>query len=193
MEVAPSLHVIGVAPFRNCTVPVGLVPPSGANGKLFGSTSAVKVTGSPSSEGEPLEVTVVVVPYKSICVAVLSVAPTTFGSSVSTLAKLLPETVPWFSTRGGLSSVRFAGLFTVTWKLIVTLPPAGNVPILAVTVSPDIGAGAAGALRVASFVSVAYCALSPDSSSRVEFRVASFEVGGWCVLISDFWALTSEL
>ena len=57
------------------------------------------------------------------------------GSVVLTLLKLLPDNDPWFRMRDAPTVV---GLSTVTRNLIVTLLPAGSVPIvIGPTVPPD--------------------------------------------------------
>ena len=61
-----------------------------------------------------------------ICVTVGFAVPATSGSSVNTFAKLLPLTVPCSVT---LSTPAATGLFTVASNLIVTLLPAGSVPM----------------------------------------------------------------
>src|SRR5438105_12103106 len=53
-------------------------------------------------------------------------APPTDGSSVSTLLKLLPETVPWFETCAVV--LLGHGLLTVTRNLMMMLLLAGSVP-----------------------------------------------------------------
>src|SRR5262245_10164706 len=70
-------------------------------------------------------------------VQVGSVAPPTVGSSVMTLLKLLPETVPGLQT---LITPAGTGLLPVTWNIIVMLLPAGRVPRAWLIVSPDWGA-----------------------------------------------------
>src|SRR6266568_2926231 len=79
---------------------------------------------------EPFQVAVT-----SIKVTVGSLAPPTLGSSVRTLAKLLPETVPCV-----LTCLSSGGVFTVAEYLIVMLFVAGKVPIVTLTNSPDCGA-----------------------------------------------------
>src|SRR5205814_9939112 len=71
----------------------------------------------------------------SIKVTVGSLAPPTLGSSVRTLAKLPPETVPCVET-----CLARGGVFTVAEYLIVMLFVAGKVPIVTLTNSPDCGA-----------------------------------------------------
>src|SRR5262245_4979190 len=153
--VLPSLQVMGVALSRNCTVPVGV--PGVPAGEPVGlkDTVAVKVTGSPWKDGEPLVWTAVVVLKRSACVSVGSLAPPTAGSSVFglpvdtplTSVKLLPNTRPWLLTRGGFNELRPGRLFSVTLKTIVRLLPTGSVkpdpPLSTVTVSPPGGGTAA--------------------------------------------------
>src|ERR1051325_8078143 len=83
---------------------------STASGGLFGLTTGVTV-GSPG--------------------AAVS------GSSVRTAPKLLPETVPWLETCVVL--VGDIGLLIVTWKVMVTLSPAGIVPMLRLTLPAMLG------------------------------------------------------
>src|SRR5215471_18246592 len=105
--VLPSSHVIGVAPSRNCTVPVGV--PGAPAGDPVGlkDTVAVKVTGLPWKDGEPLVCTAVVELKRSAYVTVASCVPFDkgaggAGSSVFGLAldtpltsvKFVPDTVP---------------------------------------------------------------------------------------------------
>src|SRR5438270_3965414 len=58
-------------------------------------------------------------------VTVGSAAPPTFGSSVRTLEKLPPLTVPWFEM-----AVAAVGLLIVTANFTITDFPGGNVPML---------------------------------------------------------------
>src|SRR2546423_920245 len=67
-----------------------------------------------------------------IGVKVGSAEPPTAGSSVRTLEKFEPETVPWFETFGPPEY----GLSMTTWKVIVTESPGASVPMLTETVPP---------------------------------------------------------
>ena len=63
----------------------------------------------------------------STVVSVASSGAPVRGSSVRNVAKLAPETVPWFvrtQTPGGI------GFATMARKVIVMLLPAGSVPML---------------------------------------------------------------
>src|SRR2546423_2885099 len=68
-----------------------------------------------------------------IGVNVGSAAPPTAGSSVRTLEKFEPETVPWFETFGPPEY----GLSMTTWKVIVTESFGASVPMLTETVPPE--------------------------------------------------------
>src|SRR5437764_859204 len=102
------------------------------------TTSLAGTGAKPVLQLVPVSHTVSVVPVQvmvvSMGVMVASPAGPVSGSSVKTLAKLEPETVPWL-----LSWLAPGGLLIVTWNLMVTLllPLAliGRVPTVTLAVS----------------------------------------------------------
>ena len=90
----------------------------------------------------------------SICVTVGSLGAGVRGSSVSTLAKFEPETVPWFATL--FTPAGSGGPLTVTRKTIVTCWPAGSVPMLTgkPAASGAVASGRLAATPVARFASL---------------------------------------
>ena len=127
----------------NWTLPVGVLVPT------FALTVAVKVTASPKVEGFLEEVIPVVVGMATWTTVGLD-APATAGSSVRTLAKLLPDTVPWLLT---LATV--IELLSVTWKVMFRLFPAGSRSIPMVIVPPVVLTLAAGGVYVGVFEAAA--------------------------------------
>src|SRR5262249_2493299 len=124
-----------------------LVRPEIGSAKVTRHVTALALVFAPTGVWRTIEATVVSGRSTGVQVAVPIAgaavhAGSAFGagSVVVRLLKLLPETVLWFKIRVVPAG---KGSFTVTWNLIVTVLPAGRVPIGTFTVSPD-SAGAAG-------------------------------------------------
>src|ERR1043165_682235 len=128
-----TLEQTAALPFEvsmKLTVPVGLVPPGGVDGRLSGATVAVKVTSSPPFDGLLSELSVVVVPNRSMRVTVAAVAADGSGSVGATLMPPSGVTWPCVLTCGPPErsvASRAGGLLTVAVNLNWTMLPAGSV------------------------------------------------------------------
>src|SRR5688572_16833472 len=137
----------------NVTDPVGTTGDGGV-GTCDGwiATVAVKLIVSPWFAGFRSEIRLVCESNRST--GVLTVFVFTFSGVAPSLKLTVPKFETWAAPGG--TPVKFGGLFTVTWKVIVTLSPGRSVPMLiGPTVSPAMdGATAftAAFLNVAGFI-----------------------------------------
>ena len=133
-----AVQVTVVVPFGNANPEAGLHVTVGA-----GQPSPVGVVNVATAVQTSGSVFFVIFAGQALIVTALLIGVTSMF--VSTGLKLVPVTWPWLLTEHTPAG---NGLSTVTWNMIVTLSPAGIVPMFNVAVSPLNGAGVVATRRV---------------------------------------------